>query len=197
QKTQGTGLDTEVSVTLISCIFHFFLQTELDIRCSAGEEDEYSLVDFARGNGAVVSKYWRMEVTHVIAATDSTGLQACAKAGKLVDEEPYEVFLDTHGASGGPKAGRLRVKETSCLFVCTCKRDKYIVAHYCSGYSDEHCSYRPKVAQKRQVLRHELKSRTHDELQVRRFCRWCLVVNYIALEGSFDACSQTDQLFSL
>ncbi|GKE88493.1 BRCA1-associated RING domain protein 1 isoform X1, partial [Tanacetum coccineum] len=38
-----------------------------------------------------------------------SGLQACAKAGKLVDEEPYEVFLDTHGASGGPKAGRLRV----------------------------------------------------------------------------------------
>ncbi|GKB97168.1 BRCA1-associated RING domain protein 1 isoform X1, partial [Tanacetum coccineum] len=40
-------------------------------------------------------------------------LQACAKAGKLVDEEPYKVFLDTHGASGSPKAGRLRVKETS------------------------------------------------------------------------------------
>ncbi|PWA85723.1 BRCT domain-containing protein [Artemisia annua] len=95
-------------------------------------DEKYSLVDFARGNGAVVSKCWRKDVTHVIAATDSTGactrtlkvlmailngkwilttewLKACAKAGKLVDEEPYEVNLDTHGSSGGPKAGRLRV----------------------------------------------------------------------------------------
>nr|GEX10074.1 plasma membrane ATPase 1-like [Tanacetum cinerariifolium] len=91
---------------------------------SAGEEDEYSLVNFF------------LKQMHF-----ARGLQACAKAGKLVDEEPYEVFLDTHGASGGPKVGRLRVKETSCL---------------------------TNVAPKKwHVLRHEMKSRTHDEVE---FC---------------------------
>lgn len=39
-----------------------------------------------------------------------SGVKACVEAGCLVNEEPYEVHLDTHGCSGGPKAGRLRVK---------------------------------------------------------------------------------------
>ncbi|GKA78274.1 BRCA1-associated RING domain protein 1, partial [Tanacetum coccineum] len=45
-------------------------------------DEKYSLVDFARGNGAVVSKYWRKDVTHVIAATDSTG--ACTRTLKVL-----------------------------------------------------------------------------------------------------------------
>ncbi|GKB43325.1 BRCA1-associated RING domain protein 1 isoform X1, partial [Tanacetum coccineum] len=120
---------------LLLCPKHESQKFPSDVEDESSEarlSKKYSLVDFARGNGAVVSKYWRKEVTHVIAATDLPGactrtlkvllailngkwiltterLQACAKAGKLVDEEPYEVFLDTHGASGGPKAGRLRV----------------------------------------------------------------------------------------
>ncbi|KAJ9552244.1 hypothetical protein OSB04_016289 [Centaurea solstitialis] len=73
-----------------------------------------------------------LNVTHVVAAVDSKGactrtlkvlmailngkwivtvewVKACVKAGRVVDEEPYEVQLDTHGCSGGPKAGRLRI----------------------------------------------------------------------------------------
>nr|GEV53251.1 BRCA1-associated RING domain protein 1 [Tanacetum cinerariifolium] len=89
-------------------------------------DEKYSLVDFARGNGAVVSKYWRKDVTHVIAATDSTG--ACTRTLKVLmailngkwiltteckvsDFKPQWSAVDilhTHGSSGGPKAGRLR-----------------------------------------------------------------------------------------
>ncbi|MFS7928983.1 putative BRCT domain, BRCA1-associated, BRCT domain superfamily [Helianthus anomalus] len=35
-------------------------------------------------------------------------LMACVDVGRVVNEEPYEVHLDTHGCSGGPTAGRLR-----------------------------------------------------------------------------------------
>ncbi|KAI3748060.1 hypothetical protein L6452_10893 [Arctium lappa] len=95
-------------------------------------EEKCTLVEFARSSGTIVSKYWRPNVTHVIAAVDSNGactrtlkvlmailngkwivtvewVKACVKAGCLVNEEPYEVHLDTHGCSGGPKAGRLRI----------------------------------------------------------------------------------------
>ncbi|MFS7955935.1 putative [histone H3]-lysine(4) N-trimethyltransferase chromatin regulator PHD family [Helianthus anomalus] len=94
-------------------------------------EQKFTMVDFARTNGALVLKYWRDNVTHVIAATDANGactrtlkvlmailngkwvvtmewLKACVDAGRVVNEEPYEVRLDTHGCSGGPTAGRLR-----------------------------------------------------------------------------------------
>ncbi|KAM0064863.1 putative BRCA1-associated, BRCT domain superfamily [Helianthus debilis subsp. tardiflorus] len=106
---------------------------------------QFMMVDFARTNGALVSKYWKDNVTHEIAATDAnvaftrtlkvliailngkwvvtmectafnlsgrsydfTRLMACVDAGRVVNEEPYEVRLDTHGCSGGPTAGRLR-----------------------------------------------------------------------------------------
>ncbi|CAH1437676.1 unnamed protein product [Lactuca virosa] len=95
-------------------------------------EEKCLLVDFASNNQAVVFRYWKPNVTHVIAATDSNGactrtykvlmailngvwivsvewVKACMEAGCLVNEEPYEVHLDTHGCTGGPKAGRLRV----------------------------------------------------------------------------------------
>ncbi|XP_071706913.1 BRCA1-associated RING domain protein 1-like isoform X2 [Rutidosis leptorrhynchoides] len=95
-------------------------------------EQKYHLVKFATSNGAIVSKQWRDTVTHVIAAKDSDGacartfkllmailngkwivtfewVKACMEAGYLVKEEPYEVHLDTHGCSGGPKAGRSRI----------------------------------------------------------------------------------------
>ncbi|KAL8240736.1 hypothetical protein R6Q59_014091 [Mikania micrantha] len=94
-------------------------------------KQKYNMIDFARNNGALVSKYWKDNVTHVIAAVDSNGactrtlkvlmailngkwivttewLKACEDAGCIVKEEPYEICLDTHGCSGGPKAGRLR-----------------------------------------------------------------------------------------
>ncbi|KAK9058368.1 hypothetical protein SSX86_023209 [Deinandra increscens subsp. villosa] len=99
-------------------------------------DEKFTLVNFASSCGAVVSKYWRNDVTHVIAATDSNGactrtlkvlmailngkwilkmewVKACEKAGHLVKEEPYEVLLDNHGSSGGPKVGRLRVQNNA------------------------------------------------------------------------------------
>ncbi|KAK3007922.1 hypothetical protein RJ639_013742, partial [Escallonia herrerae] len=97
-------------------------------------EEKYHLVKVASDCGAIVSKCWKPDVTHVIAATDSNGactrtlkvlmailkgswiltvdwLKACNEANQLVNEEPYEVHLDTHGCFGGPKNGRLRASE--------------------------------------------------------------------------------------
>ncbi|KAK2978135.1 hypothetical protein RJ640_029129, partial [Escallonia rubra] len=97
-------------------------------------EEKYHLVKVASDCGATVSKCWKPDVTHVIAATDSNGacartlkvlmailkgswiltvdwLKACNEANQLVNEEPYEVCLDTHGCFGGPKNGRLRAFE--------------------------------------------------------------------------------------
>lgn len=34
------------------------------------------------------------------------GIKSCAKANKPMNEEPYEVTLDNHGARDGPKTGR-------------------------------------------------------------------------------------------
>ncbi|KAD7479527.1 hypothetical protein E3N88_02663 [Mikania micrantha] len=98
--------------------------------------EKFTLVDFASSYGAVVSKYWRNDVTHVIADTDSNGaytrtlkvlmailngkwilkmewVKACVEAGHLVEEEPYEVLIDNHGSKDGPKTGRLRVQNNA------------------------------------------------------------------------------------
>ncbi|KAL6953262.1 non-specific serine,threonine protein kinase, partial [Sarracenia purpurea var. burkii] len=92
---------------------------------------QYLLVKFASICGATVSKYWKPNVTHVIAATDEKGacsrtlkllkailngrwilkidwIKACMEAMHPIDEEPYEVSLDNHGCCDGPKSGRLR-----------------------------------------------------------------------------------------
>ncbi|CAL5432595.1 unnamed protein product [Camellia sinensis] len=95
-------------------------------------EEKYLLVKFANICGATVSKFWKPNVTHVIAATDAKGacsrtlkvlkailngrwilktdwIKACMEAMQPVDEEPYEVSLDNHGCCDGPRTGRLRV----------------------------------------------------------------------------------------
>lgn len=36
------------------------------------------------------------------------GIRACMEANCPVNEEPYEITLDNHGCSDGPKIGRLR-----------------------------------------------------------------------------------------
>ncbi|GFY99548.1 breast cancer associated RING 1 [Actinidia rufa] len=94
-------------------------------------EEKYLLSKFASICGATVSKFWKPNVTHVIAATDAKGacsrtlkvlkailkgrwvlktewIKACMEAMQPVDEEPYEVGLDNHGCHDGPKTGRLR-----------------------------------------------------------------------------------------
>nr|XP_043633946.1 BRCA1-associated RING domain protein 1 [Erigeron canadensis] len=137
KKSKAGKIVTEkrISSSLNSCTSTTLLAGGKDlVLCGSAlsPEEKYSLVDFGRSSGAIVSKYWRNNVTHVIAATDSNGactrtlkvlmailngrwivttkwVKACIEAGCLVDPEPYEVTLDTHGCSGGPKAGRLRV----------------------------------------------------------------------------------------
>ncbi|XP_058196920.1 BRCA1-associated RING domain protein 1-like isoform X2 [Rhododendron vialii] len=94
-------------------------------------EEKYLLVKFAGICGATVTKFWKPNVTHVVAATDANGacsrtfkvlkailhgrwilktdwIKACMEAMHPVDEEPYEVSLDNHGHCDGPKTGRLR-----------------------------------------------------------------------------------------
>ncbi|XP_019165530.1 PREDICTED: BRCA1-associated RING domain protein 1 [Ipomoea nil] len=95
------------------------------------QEDKYTLVKFAKMCGATVSKLWTPNVTHVLASTDAEG--ACTRTLKVLmailggkwilsmdwvrtcmdfngpmNEEPYEITLDNHGCSDGPKTGRLR-----------------------------------------------------------------------------------------
>lgn len=94
-------------------------------------EDKYMLVKFADMCGATVCKFWKPNVTHVVATTDVKGactrtmkvlmailsgkwiltmdwVKACVAANGPVNEELYEISLDNYGRSGGPKAGRLR-----------------------------------------------------------------------------------------
>ncbi|XAR58664.1 Histone-lysine N-methyltransferase [Bertholletia excelsa] len=95
-------------------------------------KEKYLLAKFASICGASVSKFWKPNVTHVIASTDEKGafsrtlkvlkailngrwvlkidwIEACMQAMHPVDEEAYEVSLDNHGCREGPKTGRLRV----------------------------------------------------------------------------------------
>lgn len=95
-------------------------------------DEKYKLVRFANLCGATVTKAWNSDVTHVIAATDANGacsrtlkvlmailsgrwilnidwIEACMLSKCPVDESPYEIMLDNHGCSDGPKTGRLRV----------------------------------------------------------------------------------------
>ncbi|KAF1881137.1 hypothetical protein Lal_00023170 [Lupinus albus] len=95
------------------------------------DDEKVLLVNFADKVGAVVTKYWTRNVTHVIAATDENGacsrtlkvltailngqwilkmdwVKACMERMTMVEEETYEISVDNQGCHGGPKAGRLR-----------------------------------------------------------------------------------------
>ncbi|OAY32679.1 BRCA1-associated RING domain protein 1 isoform X2 [Manihot esculenta] len=95
-------------------------------------EEKCLLVEFGSMIGVPVTKFWRPNVTHVIAAADTEGactrtlkvlmailngrwvltidwVKACMKSIRPVDEEPYEVSLDNHGCYNGPRTGRLSV----------------------------------------------------------------------------------------
>ncbi|KAJ9176476.1 hypothetical protein P3X46_011785 [Hevea brasiliensis] len=95
-------------------------------------EEKCLLVEFGSMIGVSVTKFWKPNVTHVIAATDTKGactrtlkvlmailngrwvltidwVKECMKSLRPVDEEPYEVSLDNHGCYNGPRTGRLSV----------------------------------------------------------------------------------------
>ncbi|KAF3450350.1 hypothetical protein FNV43_RR06430 [Rhamnella rubrinervis] len=87
---------------------------------------------FEKVAGVTVLKMWDSSVTHVIASTDENRafrrtlkvlmgilegkwilsmdwIKACMEANKLVDEERYEINIDTNGIRDGPRLGRLRL----------------------------------------------------------------------------------------
>ncbi|KAJ0053488.1 hypothetical protein Pint_01684 [Pistacia integerrima] len=97
-------------------------------------DEKILLVRFGSMVGVTVSKFWRPDVTHVIAATDEKGactrtlkvlmaivngcwvlkinwIKACMEALRPVYEEPYEISLDNHGCQDGPRTGRLMLLE--------------------------------------------------------------------------------------
>ncbi|KDP38028.1 hypothetical protein JCGZ_04671 [Jatropha curcas] len=106
---------------------------KLILCCSALTVEERELVsEFQRLSGATVLKNWNLSVTHVIVSTDENGafrrtlkilmgilegkwilniqwIKACMKAMKPVQEDQYEVMVDTHGIRDGPQLGRLRI----------------------------------------------------------------------------------------
>lgn len=99
-------------------------------------EEKTLLLKFGSMSGATIVKYWSPKVTHVIASIDEKGactrtlkvlmailngkwivkidwMKACMESMHPVDEEPYEVSLDNHGCSDGPRTGRLRALDNA------------------------------------------------------------------------------------
>ncbi|XP_064970451.1 protein BREAST CANCER SUSCEPTIBILITY 1 homolog isoform X1 [Musa acuminata AAA Group] len=103
------------------------------ICCSALSAAEKEAVSkFAKVTGVPISNTWNPEITHIIASTDhngayrrtlkilkgiidgkwilkvDSGINACMDAMEPIDEEKFEVTVDIHGISDGPRLGRLR-----------------------------------------------------------------------------------------
>ncbi|TYJ28051.1 hypothetical protein E1A91_A07G231400v1 [Gossypium mustelinum] len=121
-------------------------------------EEKFLLVKFAKMIGVTVSKFWRPDVTHVIASTDENGactrtlkvlmaisngkwvlklnwIKECVKAMYPLNEEPYEVSLDNHGCCDGPKTGRLRVLDNAPKLFDGFSF--YFVGDFVSGYKED------------------------------------------------------------
>ncbi|ERN18923.1 hypothetical protein AMTR_s00067p00180030 [Amborella trichopoda] len=97
-------------------------------------EEKDFVARFAKLSGAIMSKAWSPDVTHVIASTNGNGackrtlkflmailegrwilninwIKGCLKAMSPVSEEPYEIKFDINGSHEGPKNGRLRIMQ--------------------------------------------------------------------------------------
>ncbi|XVF32345.1 hypothetical protein REPUB_Repub17cG0073900 [Reevesia pubescens] len=121
-------------------------------------EEKFLLVKFAKNIGVAVLKFWRPDVTHVIASTDENGactrtlkvlmaisngkwvlkidwIKECMKAMHPVNEEPYEVSLDNHGSCDGPKTGRLRALDNAPKLFDGFSF--YFVGDFVSGYKKD------------------------------------------------------------
>ncbi|MFS7965005.1 putative RNA recognition motif domain, BRCT domain, BRCA1-associated, RNA-binding domain superfamily [Helianthus anomalus] len=81
---------------------------------------QFIMVDFARTNGALVSKYWKDNVTHEIVATDANG--ACTRTLKVLMAIFNEKWV-IHGCSGGPTTRRLRALSNERLITFYFKRN--------------------------------------------------------------------------
>ncbi|KAJ6840182.1 protein BREAST CANCER SUSCEPTIBILITY 1-like protein [Iris pallida] len=100
--------------------------------CSALTTMEKEIIsEFTKLTNVSISKTWSPAVTHVIASTDANGackrtlkflmgildgkwilsiewVKACMKAMGPIGEEKFEITVDVHGISGGPRSGRMR-----------------------------------------------------------------------------------------
>ncbi|KAG2242919.1 hypothetical protein Bca52824_095237 [Brassica carinata] len=95
------------------------------------QSDKRLMEKLAAEFNATISRYWNPSVTHVIASTDEKGactrtlkvlmgilngkwiinadwMKASLEASQPVDEEPFEIHIDTQGCQDGPKTARLR-----------------------------------------------------------------------------------------
>ncbi|OMP05275.1 hypothetical protein COLO4_08954 [Corchorus olitorius] len=121
-------------------------------------EEKFLLVKFAKSIGVTVSKFWKSDVTHVIASTDENGactrtlkvlmaisngkwvlkmdwIKACMQAMHPVHEEPYEISLDNHGCCDGPKTGRLRALDYAPKLFDGLSF--YFVGDFVAGYKED------------------------------------------------------------
>ncbi|KAL0884435.1 hypothetical protein Bca101_008416 [Brassica carinata] len=95
------------------------------------QDDKRVMEKVAAKLNATISRYWNPSVTHVIASTNEEGactrtlkvlmgilngkwiinanwMKASLEASQPVDEEAYEIHIDTQGCHDGPKTARLR-----------------------------------------------------------------------------------------
>ncbi|KAF3495303.1 hypothetical protein DY000_02058271 [Brassica cretica] len=95
------------------------------------QDDKRVMEKLAAKFNATISRYWNPSVTHVIASTNEKGactrtlkvlmgilngkwivnadwMKASLEASQPVDEEQYEIHIDTQGCQDGPKTARLR-----------------------------------------------------------------------------------------
>ncbi|XP_027158401.1 protein BREAST CANCER SUSCEPTIBILITY 1 homolog [Coffea eugenioides] len=101
--------------------------------CSGLTNAEKDIVSqFQQLSGVIALKNWDLSVTHIVASTDENGVckrtlkfmmgvlegkwivniewvKACIKLMELVDEELYEIKVDSHGIRDGPSRGRSRL----------------------------------------------------------------------------------------
>ncbi|CAI0548465.1 unnamed protein product [Linum tenue] len=111
----------------------YFITDKLVLCCSAlSDAGRETVAEFERVSGAKILKKFDSSVTHVIASKDTNGackrtvktlmgilfgkwilsidwIRACMTATKIVQEESYEINVDIHGITNGPRLGRLRV----------------------------------------------------------------------------------------
>lgn len=104
------------------------------ILCCSGlnNAEKHIVSQFQQLSGVILLKNWDLSVTHVVASTDENGIckrtfkymmgvlegkwivniewvKACIKSMELVDEQLYEIKVDSHGIRDGPSRGRSRL----------------------------------------------------------------------------------------
>ncbi|ESQ36529.1 hypothetical protein EUTSA_v10006912mg [Eutrema salsugineum] len=122
------------------------------------QSDKRLMETLAAKLNATISRYWNPSVTHVIASTDEKGactrtlkvlmgilngkwiinagwIKASLEASQPVDEEPFEIHIDTQGCHDGPKTARLRAATNKPKLFDGLKF--YFFGDFCKGYKED------------------------------------------------------------